>query len=306
MKPVPQPPAPTTPRPNDRGKTSIEDAGRGNGKCTSPARLPWLHSAALNRDPQIRQDANSNNVSKASALCSKGLLPGTTGHCTNAYPTVHATQDQRVSEKTRTEEKANMRLAATASPAQHTDGSAEPYQPMAAPAEERVMDERIKAAIAAIAARALARTAAQATNPAQLSNQAQTDAADAAQRPSATAAGAQTLQRIEATIATRAPATAYPRERESTAQPTATDLTGTADLTGTVAKVGILATKLASGMLLAAARPETTSALQGTIATRQHPTVSAYATTVTHNLGPGHTTPSPYHYFPMCRPNLQC
>ena len=83
-------------------------------------------------------------------------------------------------------------------------------------------------------------------------------------------------------------------------------MTGTADLTGTVAKVGILATKLASGMLLAAARPETTSALQGTIATRQHPTVSAYATTVTHNLGPGHTTPSPYHYFPMCQPNLQC
>ena len=107
-----------------------------------------------------------------------------------------------------------MRPAATASPAQHTDGSAEPYQPMAAPAEERVMDERIKAAIAAIAASALAQTAAQATNPAQLSNQAQTDAADAAQRPSATAAGAQTLQRIEATIATRAPATAYPRERE--------------------------------------------------------------------------------------------
>ena len=216
MKPVPQPPAPTTPRPNDRGKTSIEDAGRGNGKGTSPARLPWLHSAALNRDPQIRQDANSNNVPKASALCSKGLLPGTTGHCANAYPTVHATQDQRVSEKTRTEEKANMRLAATASPAQHTDGSAEPYQPMAAPAEERVMDERIKAAIAA---RALAQTAAQATNPAQLSNQAQTDAADAAQRPSATAAGAQTLQRIEATILARAPATANPREREHSPLP---------------------------------------------------------------------------------------
>ena len=77
-------------------------------------------------------------------------------------------------------------------------------------------------------------------------------------------------------------------------------------MTGTIAQVGILATKLASGMLLAAARPETTSALQGTIATRQHPTVSAYATTVTHNLGLGHTTPSPYHYFPMCRPNLQC
>ena len=219
MKPVPQPPAPTTPRPNDRGKTSIEDAGRGNGKGTSPARLPWLHSAALNRDPQIRRDANSNNVSKASALCSKGLLPGTTGHCANAYPTVHATQDQRVSEKTRTEEKANMRPAATASPAQHTDGSAEPYQPMAAPAEERVMDERIKAAIAAIAASALAQTAAQATNPAQLSNQAQTDAADAAQRPSATAAGAQTLQRIEATILARAPATANPREREHSPLP---------------------------------------------------------------------------------------
>ena len=138
---MPQPPAPTTPRPNDRGKTSIEDAGRGNGKGTSPARLPWLHSAALNRDPQIRRDANSNNVSKASALCSKGLLPGTTGHCANAYPTVHATQDQRVSEKTRTEEKANMRPAATALPAQHTDGSAEPYLHTYQPWQRRPKNE---------------------------------------------------------------------------------------------------------------------------------------------------------------------
>ena len=34
-----------------------------------------------------------------------------------------------------------MKLAATATPAQHTDESAEPYQPLAAPAEERAMDE---------------------------------------------------------------------------------------------------------------------------------------------------------------------
>ncbi len=103
MKPVPKPPGASHSPPQRPGQTSIEDAGRGNGKGSSPARLPWLHSAALNRDPQIRQDANSNNVSNASALCSKGLLPGTTGHCANACPTVHATQNQRVSEKTRTE-----------------------------------------------------------------------------------------------------------------------------------------------------------------------------------------------------------
>jgi len=97
--------------------------------------------APLNRDPRIRQDATGNNVSNASDLCSKRLLPGTTGNRANAYPTVHATEDQRVSKKTRTEEKADMQLAATATPAQHTDEPAEPYQPLAAPAEERAMDE---------------------------------------------------------------------------------------------------------------------------------------------------------------------
>jgi hypothetical protein len=61
---------------------------------------------------------------------------------------------------------------------------------------------------------------------------------------------------------------------------------------GTVSDIGILAERLASGMLLAATRPATIPALLLTIAARHHPTVSGYITTVAHTFGPGHTTPS--------------
>ena len=134
-----QPAAPATPGTSARFKTGTKHAGRGNGKGTSPTCLPCIRSAALDRDTRTPQDANGNDVS--SALCSKRLLPSTTGHCASTYPTVHATQDQRVSKKARTEEKANLELATTAAPAQHTYESAEPYLSyLAAPAEERVMD----------------------------------------------------------------------------------------------------------------------------------------------------------------------
>lgn len=61
---------------------------------------------------------------------------------------------------------------------------------------------------------------------------------------------------------------------------------------GTVSDIGFLAERLASGMLLAATRPETIPALLLIIAARHHPTVSGYITTVAHTFGPGHTTPS--------------
>ena len=120
-----QPAAPATPGTSARFKTGTKHAGRGNGKGTSPTCLPCIRSAALDRDTRTPQDANGNSV--PSALCSKRLLPSTTGHCASTYPTVHATQDQRVSKKARTEEKANLELATTAAPAQHTYESAEPY-----------------------------------------------------------------------------------------------------------------------------------------------------------------------------------
>jgi hypothetical protein len=137
---VPQQPAPATPGTSARFKTGTENAGRGNGKGTSPTCLPCIRSAALDRRyTRTPQDANGNNVSNA--LCSKRHLPSATGHCASSYPTVHATQDQRMSKKARTEEKANMELATTAASAQHTYESAEPYLSyLAAPAEERAMD----------------------------------------------------------------------------------------------------------------------------------------------------------------------
>ena len=135
---MPQHPAPAAPGTSTRFETGTEDAGRGNGKGPSPTCLPCIRSAVSDRDIRTPQDANGNNVSNA---LYKRPLPSTTGHCASTYPTVHATQDQRVSKKARTEEKANMELATTAAPAQHTYESAKPYLSyLAAPAEERVID----------------------------------------------------------------------------------------------------------------------------------------------------------------------
>jgi hypothetical protein len=62
------------------------------------------------------------------------------------------------------------------------------------------------------------------------------------------------------------------------------------ELTGTATDLEILAARLAAGMLLAALRPETMPTLLCTITTCNRPTVTAYITTVQHNLGHGHTT----------------
>ena len=149
--------------------------------------------------------------------------------------------------------------------------------------------ERIEAVIAA-------GTPAQATSAVHPSNLAQTDP-NAAGQSSATAADNQLLQRIEAALAARLPATPAPTTQPTampapTTQPTVTDLPVPIDLTNTVADIGILAERLASGMFLAATRPESIPSLLRTIAPRHHHTVSGYILTVAHNLGPGHTTPS--------------
>ena len=123
-----------TPGTSDRGKPAPKTLAATTANAPAPhACLDSTPRPSSIRDPRTRQDANGNNVSNASALCSKRLLPGTTGNRANAHPTVHATEDQRASQKTRTEEKADMKLAATATPAQHTDESAEPYQPWQRP-----------------------------------------------------------------------------------------------------------------------------------------------------------------------------
>ena len=165
--------------------------------------------------------------------------------------------------------------------------AADAAQRASANAADAQLLERIERAIAA---RPQAPAAARAATPAQPSSQAQTGTAHGAPRALASLADAQLLERIEAAIAARAP-TANPRALPA-ANPDVTDLTATTELTGTVSDIGILAERLASGMLLAATRPETIPALLLTIAARHHPTVSGYITTVAHTFGLGHTTPS--------------
>jgi hypothetical protein len=153
-------------------------------------------------------------------------------------------------------------------------------QRASATAADNQLLQRIEAVIAA-------RQPAQATSAAHLSSQAQADPTNSARQSSTVTADDRLLQRIEAAIAARATAAAAP-----TTQPSVTDLTGTADLTNTVADIGILAERLASGMFLAATRPESIPTLLRSIAPRHHHTVSGYILNVAHNLGPGHTTPS--------------
>ena len=173
-------------------------------------------------------------------------------------------------------------------------------------------------------------TPGQATTASLLSDQAQANAANAAQRVSANAADAQLLQRIEAAIAGR-PQAPTAAQAMTPARPSNQAQTGTANgtgaddrllqrlerleaalacraptanlsaapsvtdltgpaLTGTATDLEILAARLAAGMLLAALRPETMPALLSTITTCNRPTVTAYITTVQQNLGHGHTT----------------